>query len=73
MRTRFPSLGSSREPVRFHLWAAMGVAALAAVGVERLVRSPGVSLRPGLIVAVLARRALDPDRPLCLRSGLDSS
>ena len=44
---KIPILGSSREPVRFHLWAAMGVAALAAVGVERLVRSPGVSLRPG--------------------------
>jgi hypothetical protein len=47
-----PILGSSREPVRFHVWAAMGVAALAAVGVERLLRSPGVSLRPGLIVAI---------------------
>ena len=34
-------LGSSREPVRFHLWAAMGVAALAAVGVERLGRRRG--------------------------------
>ncbi len=48
---RIPILGSSREPVRFHLWAALGVAALAATGVERLVRSPGVSLRPGLILA----------------------
>ncbi len=47
---RIPILGSSREPVRFHLWAAMGVAALAAVGVERLGRSAGVSLRGGLIV-----------------------
>jgi hypothetical protein len=46
-----PILGSSREPVRFHLWAAMGVAALAAVGVERLSKGACVSLRPGLIVA----------------------
>jgi Bacterial membrane protein YfhO len=49
---RIPILGSSREPVRFHVWAAMGVAAIAAVGVERLVRAPGVSLRPGLTVAI---------------------
>jgi Bacterial membrane protein YfhO len=49
---RIPILGSSREPVRFHVWAAMGTAALAAVGVERVLRGPGVSLRPGLIVAV---------------------
>ena len=48
---RIPILGSSREPVRFHLWAAMGVAALAATGVERLRQGAGVSLRPGLIVA----------------------
>ncbi len=33
-----PVLGSSREPVRFHLWVALGVAALAAVGVQRLSR-----------------------------------
>ncbi len=49
---KIPILGSSREPVRFHLWAAMGVAALAAVGVERLGRTTGVSLRPGLILAL---------------------
>ena len=48
---RIPILGSSREPVRFHLWAAIGVAALAAFGVERLTQNAGVSLRPGLIVA----------------------
>jgi Bacterial membrane protein YfhO len=48
---KVPIVGSSREPVRFHLWAAMGVAALAAVGVERLGKDAGVSLRPGLIVA----------------------
>ena len=33
---RVPILGSSREPVRFHLWVSLGVAALASVGVERL-------------------------------------
>ena len=37
---RIPVLGSSREPVRFHLWVSLAVAALAAVGVERLAR-PG--------------------------------
>ncbi len=35
---KIPVLGSSREPVRFHLWVAVGVAALSAVGVERLAR-----------------------------------
>ncbi len=48
---RIPVLGSSREPVRFHLWVALGVAALAAVGVERLGRPGAVSLRGGLILA----------------------
>jgi hypothetical protein len=46
-----PVLGSSREPVRFHLWVALGVAALAAVGVERLARPGAVSLRGGLMLA----------------------
>jgi hypothetical protein len=46
-----PVLGSSREPVRFSLWVALGVAALAAVGVERLSRPGEVSLRGGLILA----------------------
>ncbi len=46
-----PVLGSSREPVRFSLWVALGVAALAAVGVERLARPGAVSLRGGLILA----------------------
>jgi hypothetical protein len=48
---RIPILGSSREPVRFQIWAAFGIAALAAVGVERLERSSQVSLRRGLVVA----------------------
>jgi len=48
---RVPVLGSSREPVRFHLWVSLGVAALAAVGVERIGRPGAVSLRRGLILA----------------------
>jgi hypothetical protein len=49
--SRIPILGSAREPVRFHLWAALSVAALAALGVERL-KNPGtVSLRGPLILA----------------------
>ena len=46
-----PVLGSSREPVRFSLWVALGVAALSAVGVERLSRPGAVSLRGGLILS----------------------
>jgi Bacterial membrane protein YfhO len=46
-----PILGSSREPVRFQIWAAVGIAALAAVGVERLEQGDGVSLHQGLVVA----------------------
>ena len=37
---RLPVIGSSREPVRFHVWVSLGVAALAACGVERIGR-PG--------------------------------
>ena len=48
---RLPVLGSSREPVRFHVWVSLGVAALAATGVERLGRPGVVSLRSGLILA----------------------
>ncbi len=47
-----PILGSSREPVRFHLWVSIGVAALAALGVERLRRPGTVSLRSAYILAV---------------------
>jgi len=50
---RIPILGSSREPVRFHLWVSLGVAALAAVGVERLSRPGFVSLRGALILAAI--------------------
>ena len=42
---QIPILGSSREPVRFHLWVSLAVAALAAVGVDRLGRPGPVRLR----------------------------
>ena len=42
---QIPVVGSSREPVRFHLWVSLAVAALAAVGVERLARPGFVRLR----------------------------
>jgi hypothetical protein len=45
-----PILGSSRIPVRLHLWVSLAVAALAAVGVDRLARPGPVRLRPALIV-----------------------
>ena len=48
---RIPVLGSSREPVRFHVWVSLGVAALAALGVERIGRPGVVSLRGGLVLA----------------------
>ena len=63
---RIPVLGSSREPVRFHLWVSLGVAALAAVGVERLGRPGAVSLRGGLILGGVLVAALDPDHDLYL-------
>ena len=50
---RLPILGSSREPVRFHVWVSLGVAALAATGVERLGRPGIVSLRGGLVLAAV--------------------
>ena len=34
-----PVVGSSRIPVRYHLWVSLAVAALAGVGVDRLARS----------------------------------
>ncbi len=42
---RLPFLGSSRIPVRFHLWVSLAVAALAAVGADRLARQGPVRLR----------------------------
>ena len=38
---RIPVFGSSRIPVRFHLWVSLATAALAAVGVDRLERRQG--------------------------------
>lgn len=46
-----PVLGSSREPVRFHLWVSLAVAALVAVGVDRLGRPEPVRLRYALGLA----------------------
>jgi hypothetical protein len=51
--SRIPILGSSREPVRFHLWVSLAVAALAAVGVERLARPGAIRLRPALLLAAI--------------------
>ena len=45
LANQIPVVGSSREPVRFHLWVVLAVAALAAVGVERPARPGFVPLR----------------------------
>jgi hypothetical protein len=51
---RIPVAGSSRIPVRFHLWVSLAAAALAGVGVDRLERGFDVRLRvPGLLAAAL--------------------
>jgi len=50
---KIPIVGSSREPVRFHLWASLAVAALAGLGVERLQRPGVVSLRAAIVLVVL--------------------
>ena len=42
---RVPIIGTGRISVRYHLWMSMGVAALAAVGVDRLGRPGVVSTR----------------------------
>ena len=47
-----PVVGSSRIPVRYHLWVSLAVAALAAVGVDRLSRPGQVSLRTAVVVAI---------------------
>ncbi len=47
---RVPILGSSRIPVRFHLWVTLAMAALVSVGVDRLVRPGLVKLRPGVVL-----------------------
>jgi hypothetical protein len=54
-----PIAGSSRIPVRFHLWVSLAVAALAAVGVDRLDRGFPVRLRvPGLLALYLVLFAI---------------
>ncbi len=45
---RVPVVGSSRIPVRYHLWVSLAVAALASVGVDRLSRPGAVRLRSAL-------------------------
>lgn len=50
---KIPIAGSSREPVRFHLWVTLAVSALAAVGVERLARPGVVSLRAALVFSAV--------------------
>jgi len=50
---KIPIAGSSREPVRFHLWVTLAVSALAAVGVERLGRPGTVSLRAALVFSAI--------------------
>jgi hypothetical protein len=49
---RVPIAGSSRIPVRFHLWVALAVAALSAVGVDRLARPGVVRLRLAIAVSI---------------------
>ncbi|SIO61045.1 membrane protein YfhO [Singulisphaera sp. GP187] len=46
---RIPIIGSGRIPVRYHLWVSLAVAALTAVGVDRLSRPGTVRLRPALL------------------------
>jgi hypothetical protein len=47
---KVPVLGSSRIPVRYHLWVSLAVAALASVGVDRLTKPGVVKLRGALIL-----------------------
>ena len=64
---RIPVVGSSRIPVRYHLWVSLAVAALAGVGVDRLARPGRVRLGPaawfslaivGVSALVMAREYL---------------
>jgi len=47
-----PVVGASRIPVRYHLWVSLAVAALGAVGVDRLATPGKVGLRSALLVAL---------------------
>ena len=68
---RHPGAGQLARAGAVPLWVALGVAALAAVGVERLSR-PGRGLAPRRAdPRGRARRALHPDHDLHLRAGLD--
>jgi hypothetical protein len=49
---RIPVLGSSRIPVRFHLWVSLAVAALAAIGADRIARPGPVRLRWGVLTVL---------------------
>jgi hypothetical protein len=53
---KVPILGSSRIPVRYHLWVSLAVAALAAVGLDRLAGDNPVRLRAafGFVLALIA-------------------
>ena len=68
-----PVLGSSREPVRFSLWVSMGVAALAAVGVDRLGRPGAVSTPRRVDPGRRAGPVIDPDHDLYLSPCLDAA
>jgi hypothetical protein len=57
---KVPIVGSSRIPVRYHLWVSLAVAALASVGVDRLARPGRVGLGWPLtfVIAILGASAL---------------
>ena len=50
---KIPVIGSSRIPVRYHLWVSLAVAALAAVGADRLARPGVVRLRGAALLVLL--------------------
>jgi hypothetical protein len=53
LANRIPVVGSSRIPVRFHLWVTLAVAALAAVGVDRIERAFRIRLRAASVLVAL--------------------
>jgi hypothetical protein len=55
---RIPIAGSSRVPVRFHLWVALATSALSAVGVDRLSRAEFGTVRLRGAVAMMGLLAL---------------